>query len=284
MRAKTRTLLPAVIAAALVGLAASPVAHAQDAADDFRKTCTSCHTIGGGRLTGPDLKNVLERRDRDWVVSFVMDPAAKLDGGDPIAAQLLAEANGVRMPTQPGMTRARAQALVDLIEAESALAESRFKGVTLSDRPLTAADVVRGREIFLGRARLASGGPPCISCHTVGGIGGLGGGRLGPDLTKVFERYTDRKILASWLSAPATPTMGSLFANRGLAPEEILPLVAYFQETARTREEDSSPHAVVFLLLALFGAGGSLGLFARLWRNRFRAVRRPLVTLSRGNG
>lgn len=43
------------------------IAAAQDAADFFRQNCVSCHTIGGGRLTGPDLKDVLTRKDRAWL-------------------------------------------------------------------------------------------------------------------------------------------------------------------------------------------------------------------------
>ena len=37
--------------------AVSPVASAQDTPDYFRQNCMNCHTIGGGRLTGPDLKD-----------------------------------------------------------------------------------------------------------------------------------------------------------------------------------------------------------------------------------
>src|SRR5262249_2147663 len=39
-------------------------AMAQEAADFFRQNCVSCHTVGGGRLTGPDLKNVTQRKER----------------------------------------------------------------------------------------------------------------------------------------------------------------------------------------------------------------------------
>jgi mono/diheme cytochrome c family protein len=37
----------------------------QEAADFFRQNCISCHTVGGGRLTGPDLKNVTQRKERE---------------------------------------------------------------------------------------------------------------------------------------------------------------------------------------------------------------------------
>jgi len=39
------------------------IAYAQeDSPEYFRKNCMNCHTIGGGRLTGPDLKNVSQQK------------------------------------------------------------------------------------------------------------------------------------------------------------------------------------------------------------------------------
>ena len=266
-------LLPAALLIAL-----GSVASAQDPATDFKTNCSSCHTIGGGRLTGPDLKNVEERKDRAWLVKFISDPTGTIQSGDPYALKLLEEANNVQMPNVAGMTAARAERLLDLIAAESKLEKSRFAGVQISDRPFTPDDVKRGREIFTGRARLGNGGTACISCHTAGGLGWLGGGRLGPDLTKVFEKYETRKKLGAWLSAPATATMLPTFREHPLdADKEILPLLAFFRHTAQYEEPDDAPSALVFLLFGLGGAAGCLALFNGLWRHRFRGVRRRLV-------
>ena len=67
----------------------------------------SCHTIGGGRLTGPDLKGVTERADEAWLVDFILDPKGVIDSGDPYAAELLREARGVYMTQVPGIDRRR---------------------------------------------------------------------------------------------------------------------------------------------------------------------------------
>ncbi|MCP5110930.1 MAG: cytochrome c, partial [bacterium] len=180
---------------------------AQEAADFFRDNCVSCHTIGGGRLTGPDLKDVAQRKDREWLTRFIIDPRAVIDSGDPYAQELFQQARGTVMPAVPGMTEERAAALLDLIEAESKLEESQFKGLQITDRPFTAPEIEQGRQIFLGNRRLAGGGPACISCHTMKGLGGLSGGRLGPDLSRVYERLQGRQSLGAWLFAPATTTM-----------------------------------------------------------------------------
>ncbi len=252
-------------------------ARAQESADYFRTNCMSCHTIGGGRLTGPDLKDVTARKDREWLSTFMTDPRAKIDAGDPYAVELMQAARGTVMPTLPTMTKARALALLDFIDAESKLPKSAFAGVRVSERPFTPADVQRGRDIFTGAVKLINGGPPCISCHTVNGLGGLSGGTLGPDLTTVFERYQGRKTLSTWLSAPATPTMQMIFKTRALDPDEILPIVAFFQSTLQRSPEDPSSARLNFILLGLGGTIIALGLFDLGWSKRFTAVRRPLV-------
>ncbi len=196
---------------------------------------------------------------------------------DPYAQQLLQEARGVVMPPIAGLTRARANLLLDLIEAESALEKSQFQGVKFSDRPFTPADVELGERLFTGLESLTNGGPSCISCHTVRGLGLLGGGRLGADLTKVSERIGGRKPLSAWLVSPATTTMQPVFRAHPLEPEEILPLVAYFEDSAKQVGDDDSVAPLAFFLMGLAGVVLVLGLFDVLWKDRFRAVRRPLV-------
>jgi hypothetical protein len=61
--------------------------------------------------------------------------------------------------------------------------------------------------MFTGERSLLNAGPPSISCHTLKATGALGGGRLGPDLTRVYERLQGRKNMAAWLFAPAIPRM-----------------------------------------------------------------------------
>lgn len=54
------------------------------------KGCIACHTIGGGRLTGPDLAGVGERRDWPWIVHMVTNPDS-MTRNDPVAQGLMAE-------------------------------------------------------------------------------------------------------------------------------------------------------------------------------------------------
>ena len=57
-RSVLKSIVPAAaVAGFLLALASFPAA-AQDRVDDFKTHCVSCHTIGGGRLVGPDLRDV----------------------------------------------------------------------------------------------------------------------------------------------------------------------------------------------------------------------------------
>jgi mono/diheme cytochrome c family protein len=243
----------------------------------FQQNCMSCHTIGGGRLTGPDLKGVLERQDRAWLVQFILNPKAKIDSGDPYAQKLFQEARAAYMPAVPGMTVELADKLIGLIEYESALEKSRFAGLAISDRPFTPTDVARGEALFRGSQPFASGAPACLSCHSITGVGGLGGGRLGPDLTGAYARLEGRKALAAWLGSPPSLTMQPIFQRRPLDGEEILALVAYLKAAAETGETQAQSSAFAFVLAGIALTAVLLVAFDFIWRNRFRAVRRQLV-------
>jgi mono/diheme cytochrome c family protein len=260
----------------LAGLCAANVC-AQQPRDFFQQNCTSCHTIGGGRLTGPDLKDVTRQKDRAWIEHFIQNPKAVIDSGDPFALQLQQDARGVVMPTVPGMNPQMAKALIDFIDAESLLAKSRFAGVSISDRPFTPNDVTNGMALFAGNRKLSQGGPPCISCHTVGTIGGLGGGRLGPDLTRVYERLGGRKAVGTWLSAPGTPTMQSVFRQHPLQSEEILPLLSVFEDASRRSQPVDTGSEINFFMAGFAGMGLGLLLMGWIWQSRLRSVRRSLV-------
>lgn len=265
------------LAAAALTLLAATAAAADEAATFFRQNCMSCHTIGGGRLVGPDLKDVSQRKDRAWLQKFIADPKSFLNGGDPYAAKLKEEARGAVMPNIAGLDDQKSLALLDLIDRESKLPKSQFAGLNIGDQPFTPDDIASGRAIILGDRKLANGGAACISCHSIDGLSVLGGGKLGPDLTKVYERMRGRRNLASWLQAPATATMRPLFANQAFTNDEIVQLVAYLEQTAKKPQQSSETGTLAFFFLGLGGSVlGFVGADA-LWRKRFRGVRKSMV-------
>ena len=265
---------------------ASGTILAQDPAAFYRQNCAACHSIGGGPRVGPALKDVSARRDRAWLARFVENPRAVIDSGDVYARDLVAKSHGLVMPAVKGLDQSKTEALLDYIDAQSKPGTDASGQKAAAERAFTAADVERGQEIVLGIRRLSGGGAPCISCHTLRDLPGLGGGRLGPDLTRSYERLGGASSLKGWLGSPPTPTMQAAYRSHAFTPGEVLALVAYFESASRQDAAHPAPkRSPPFLTSLLIGLGGSLVglvLLDEFWRKRFRAVRRPLVAKRKG--
>jgi cytochrome c2 len=63
----------------------------------FQSKCAACHTIGKGNLVGPDLAGVTVRREENWLKRQIKEPDRLIAENDPIALQLLQQANNVPM-------------------------------------------------------------------------------------------------------------------------------------------------------------------------------------------
>jgi len=64
----------------------------------FKTSCFACHTIGGGRMLGPDLDGVHERRSQEWLERFVKSSQSMINDGDAEAVALFEEFNRMPMP------------------------------------------------------------------------------------------------------------------------------------------------------------------------------------------
>ena len=57
--------------------------------------CQACHTLGGGTRVGPDLEDINDKREEDWLVSFIRNAPAMIRDGDEQAVQVSNEYPGV---------------------------------------------------------------------------------------------------------------------------------------------------------------------------------------------
>lgn len=265
-----RPLLPAVVFAAAVS---SPGAlDAQSPSEFYDQNCAGCHTIGQGAAAGPDLRDVTRRRDREWLIRFLLDPDDFKS--DPGVAKMIQEAGGLEMPTTEGLTREMAIALLQLIEQRSASA-SAYPAPD-SGQPVTPADVEQGRDLFTGRARLIAKGPACVQCHDTATLAAPGGGRMGPDLTQAHARLGGTRGLAAWLQAAPTPVMKAVYRSTALTPDESRLLAAFLEDAARA-QAPAPARAQHLIGAALSLSVAVLGLMGLLGSGRFRGVRAAMV-------
>ena len=64
----------------------------------FERRCSSCHTIGGGKDVGPDLKGMTERQSEEWITKFIRDSKSVIDSGDKYAVELFEKFGKKKMP------------------------------------------------------------------------------------------------------------------------------------------------------------------------------------------
>lgn len=84
----------------------------EKAAELFRINCASCHSIGKGKIIGPDLKGVTDKYfDNKWLISFIKDAPKLIASGDKNAIKIFEEYNKVSMPP----SRLTEQEIVDVL-------------------------------------------------------------------------------------------------------------------------------------------------------------------------
>ncbi len=244
----------------------------------FKQNCASCHTIGGGRLTGPDLKNIHLRKDEQWIKDFISDPLAVINSNDQYAKKIVEESRGIIMPKVGGLTSFITQSLYDFMKEESQKEKSKFSGNTLKDRPVSIDDVLLGEKLLIGTLKFKNKGPACISCHHVEGVGFLGGGNLGPNLTNVYGELGGKNALAAWLTSPSSETMSPIYKNHPIDDSEVLPLVAFFKEKGKDLSyQKAGVHDFLFMLIGVIGLVVMLILFDLIWGTRLNSVRKRFV-------
>ena len=75
------------------------ISFSQTAADEANFVqCRACHTIGGGKLVGPDLKGITEKREEVWLIKFIQNSTELIQSGDALAKQVFEENSNIPMP------------------------------------------------------------------------------------------------------------------------------------------------------------------------------------------
>jgi cytochrome c2 len=263
----------AAVTFALISGRATAVAQTADQGGTiFAAKCAACHSIGKGKVVGPDLKGITTTQSHQWLEQWIASPSAVIKAGDPTATALVKQ-YPLQMPDL-GLSPTDVDAVIAYIAAQSGGAASAGAAAAPAIK-FPAGDAAIGREIFIGGVKLTHGGPMCMSCHSISGIGALGGGTLGPDLTNAYSKYGGDQGLESFLSSVPTPTMNAVWSKNPLTPAEIADLTAFIKEGAVAQRP---PGAIGQLaLLAIIGVIILVIIIGWYWRKRLLGVRIPLV-------
>ncbi len=241
--------------------------QAQTGQELFTQKCSACHTIGKGKLVGPDLSGVTKKRSEDWLLKFISSSQNFVNSGDSEAKKIFEEFNKIVMP-DPGLSDAEIKSLLAFIDSQGG---SSTASTQVTMRPLSEAtpqNVSRGESLFSGEVAFANGGGACVSCHTVPNLSDLGGGTLSKDLTTAYSRLSEAGMVNIIQTQPF-PVMKQAFVNHTLTGEEVFDLAAYLKsvdENQKHLENSNKPEK--FIYSGLGGLVLLLGAFAGIWHYR----------------
>lgn len=253
-----------VLAAVLLACGSADAQESGEAI--FGRICKACHTIGQGKLVGPDLAGVTQRHPQDWLLKFIKSSQSMVNSGDPAAVALFEENNKLIMPDNP-ISSAEVFNVLGYIDSLGGTPGAALDLPTPLETA-TAADLARGHALFIGQAHLAEGGPACRTCHHVTGMGMMGGGTLARDLTQVVGRMGALGAKAV-MTAPPFPVMTRAYADHPLTEDEIFALVAYLEKLDRDQVlEASNGYGLGLFFTGLVGAILLIMLYAMIWMHR----------------
>lgn len=238
----------------------------------FQSICTGCHSIGGGRVVGPDLAGVHDRRSQEWLEKFVKSSQSLVKSGDADAIAIFEKFNRIPMPDSP-ITDGQIKDVLAYIKAASTADDSSGANevqvtATEPEKVASKEDIIHGRNLFQGKVRFENAGPTCISCHDVKNDAVIGGGVLAKELTTVFSKMGGTGVRAILGSAPF-PVMEIAYKGKALSDTEIFSLVAFLQDADEQHAyQHPRDYGTGLLLSGFIGAGVLLVFYSVLWLRR----------------
>ncbi len=237
-------------------------ALAQDGKALYGGHCAACHGAEGQGIPGaiPPLAGNPRVQDEAYVVRVVREG---LSG--PV------EVNGVTysgvMPPLPQVSEAEARAIAQYLKGLSG-AQAEAKAPASQVR----GDPALGRALYLGQKALRNGGAPCQACHTVVGVGFLGGGSMGKDLTDAAKRLGGEAGLTGLLQNPAFPVMREAYRGKPLTKAEAAALAAFLVQVSQEVPRPASLYLGRYLVAGLVLLGLLLLYQAVLWQLRPKSL------------
>ena len=135
----------------------------------FSQKCSACHTVGRGKLIGPDLANVQDRRTEEWIMKFVQSSQSVIKSADSTAIAIFNQHNKVVMPDQD-LTANQIKSIINYITTNSPDASNpntKTPSQIFSAASVTSSDIERGKNLFQGTTKFSNGSPACAITLTI---------------------------------------------------------------------------------------------------------------------
>ncbi|MBK7628744.1 MAG: cytochrome c [Bacteroidales bacterium] len=245
--------------------------------EELFKPCAACHSIGGGRMIGPDLKGVTRLRTNEWLIRFIQSPVGMLKSGDQQAKAIFTEFNNVPMPDNK-LTAEQINKILAFIDGglsgginniDPAMKALQQKVDSIL-KTNSSYDINKGFALFNGSIRFSNGGTSCIACHNVSYNNISRGGTLAKDLSKSFTRLNGFAGLKGIIGVPPFPSMAIAYKHNELTEEEI----AYLQLFLKSADAQNLVEPIVqktwFFHFALISGLFLILSIALIWYRRKR--------------
>lgn len=201
----------------------SSFTYANDGKNLFETNCKICHSIGGGKIVGPDLKGINEKRSLEWFGKFVKNSSSLIESGDEQATAIFKEYLNMPMPPS-ALSKKEIASIYKYLVSTGKPAET----VKTKPEAVIKGDATKGKQLFFGNIRFGGGGVACVACHTTGS---KPGGTLAKSLT------LSAAAVKPMLDALPFPAMKVSYENNKLTKSEISDLTAYIEQTSKDTEE-----------------------------------------------
>ncbi len=205
-------------------------------AEYFFYRCAGCHTVGGGKLSGPDLITATKWEDPE--LKSAIKKMEKNVG--PISE---ADLNGLVEFLKSLNVSTRIARQKELVEAKLRAS-------------LPPADFETGRRLFTGQKPLANGGPACYSCHLYKNAGGS----LGLNLTTIREKLAP-VALQSAIENSSYKVMRAIYEKHPVTKEEALHLVEYLSNPEKVEGKESPGIETLTALASALSASFFIALY-----------------------
>jgi cytochrome c2 len=250
------------------------IVPAQDGTILF-KPCAACHSIGGGKMIGPDLMGITKRRTNEWLVQFIQSSGKLIKSGDADAVGVFKQFNNIPMPDN-ALTVDQVNQILNYIDGSAGSIGIDPKQLALkykADSILKTSsplDILAGKELFSGERRFENEGASCASCHNASYKNRGKGGILAKDLTKAYSRLGGFAGIKGIIASPPFPSMLKTYLDHPVTEEENARLQLFLRSTDEQNPAQPLVEKTWFLHSALTVSFLILLTITGLWFKRKR--------------